>query len=88
MGIQPELPIKGVHMLVTNDLACVKVFPDPIVVNQPEMTINVDDVEENDSFPQCAITRTMSKKLHTFNDCNGLENTFRANLEESPLSFG
>ena len=85
VGIRPELPIKGVHMLLGNDLAGVKVFPDPIVVHQPEMKL--DDVEKNDIFPQCAVTRAMSKKLNacTGNDFSGLEDTFLTNVEESPL---
>lgn len=58
--VQSELPISGVHMLLGNDLAGVKVFPDPIVIEQPDMKIDVDGEEENKQiFPQCSSSKSL-----------------------------
>lgn len=35
VGVRPELPVAGVSMLLGNDLAGVKVLPEPVVSNQP-----------------------------------------------------
>ena len=60
IGVRPKLPIKGVSMLLGNDLAGEKVLPEPIVSNKPCTEVVSD--EEKDIFPACAVTRAMSKK--------------------------
>ena len=35
VGVRPELPVKGVSMLLGNDLAGGKVIPEPIVTREP-----------------------------------------------------
>jgi hypothetical protein len=98
VAVRPELPIKGVHMLLGNDLAGKKVFPDPIVIEKPVMKLS-DGGENEENFPQCAITRAMSKKLNEeitkenlkkpvkkddLFDVYTIDDTFFGNLEETP----
>ena len=59
IGVRPELPMKGVSMLLGNDLAGGKVFPDPIVTSKPCLQ---EDDQEKEIFPACAVTRAMSRK--------------------------
>ena len=57
VGVRPKLPIEGVSMLLGNDLAGIKVIPDPIVSKEPCVA---DDTDEMISFfPACAVTRAM-----------------------------
>jgi hypothetical protein len=91
VGVRPELPVKGVTMLLGNDLAGGKVLPDPIVSHKP--CTAVDKEEEKDIFPACAVTRSMSRKalLEDSSDnvevdsvpSHGLEDTFMTQLEEA-----
>ena len=61
VGVRPKLPIEGVSMLLGNDLAGVKVIPDPIVTTEP--SVKEDNEEEKKLFPACAITRAMTKQI-------------------------
>ena len=91
VGIRPSFPVKGISMLLGNDLAGTKVVPDPIVSKQPCL---IEEVEEDSKiYPACAVTRAMSKKLldedqNTQNfeidtdEQSGLEGTFLARLNE------
>ena len=54
VGIVDHIPIPGVSMLLGNDVAGNKVVPTPIMTNAP---IRVDEEEQSDLFPQCAVTR-------------------------------
>ena len=56
VGVKPELPFKGISILLGNDLAKGRILPDPIVTVNPDPTMK----EENeDLYPNCAITRGM-----------------------------
>ena len=60
VGVRPELPIKGVSVLLGNDLADGKVLPEPIVMYEP--CTEADYVENSVVFPACAVTRSMTHK--------------------------
>ena len=60
-GVRPELPVKGVSMLLGNDLAGDKVLPQPIVTRDPCTEADNDD-KSNVIFPACAVTRSMTRK--------------------------
>ena len=61
VAIRPELPVEGVDMILGNDLADGKVFPTPIVVNNPvgSRSINQGDQlsQMQTVFPACVVTR-------------------------------
>ena len=61
VGVRPELPVKGVSMLLGNDLAGGKVLPQPIVTRDPCTEADNDD-ESSVVFPACAVTRSMTRK--------------------------
>ena len=62
VGVRPELPVKGVSMLLGNDLAGGKVLPQPIVTRDPCTEADNDDDEISVVFPACAVTRSMTRK--------------------------
>ncbi len=94
VGIRPTFPIKGISMLLGNDLAGTKVVPDHVVSKQPCLTEEVE--EDNKMYPSCVETRTMSKKLvgedretqkseTNTGELLGLEDTFLAILGEENM---
>ena len=60
----PPLPIKGVSLLLGNDLAGRKVVADPKVTSKPITLVSTEVLEEiiPGIFPSCAVTRAMAKK--------------------------
>ncbi|XP_061190377.1 uncharacterized protein LOC133198276 [Saccostrea echinata] len=62
VGVRPTLPVKGVSLLLGNDLAGGRVVPDPIICEKPSLIAEVEE-ENKELFPSCAITRAMAKKL-------------------------
>ena len=61
VGVRPTLPVQGVSLLLGNDLAGGKVVPDPIVCET--LTSDVASKDENDDlYPACAVTRSMTRK--------------------------
>ena len=64
VGIRPSLPIKGVHLLLGNDLAGDKVVVDPLLTSIPCVDQPPDPIEQeiSDLYPSCAVTRAMAKK--------------------------
>ena len=91
VGVRPELPVKGVSMLLGNDLAGGKVLPQPIVTRDPCTEADNDD-ESGVVFPACAVTRSMTRKamLEENSEDKGddlvpnldLEGTFMTQLDE------
>ena len=57
VGVRPELQVKGVSMLLRNDLAGGKVLPEPIITR--ELRTEADNVE---NIVICADTRTITRK--------------------------
>ena len=64
VGIRQTLPLKGVHLLLGNDLAGDKVVVNPLVTSTPCMDQSPDPIEKElpDLYPSCAVTRAMAKK--------------------------
>ena len=60
VGIRPSLPVKGVDLILGNDLAGGKVSADPCVTNIP---LCHDEAVSEDTkiYPACAITRAMAR---------------------------
>jgi len=94
VGVRPELPVRGVSMLLGNDLAGGKVLPYPIV--SPKPCTELDNDESSAIFPACAVTRSMTRQamLEIDNDCKSddvvpnldLEGTFMTMLDEESSS--
>ena len=60
VGVRPSLSIKGISLILGNDLAGGKVTVDPYMTCQPE---SHDDIKEEVTiYPACAVTRAMKKK--------------------------
>ena len=96
VGVRPELPVKGVSMLLGNDLAGGKVLPDPIVTQKP-CTLVDNNESDSELFPACAVTRSMTRKAMQKDNSSShvsqgkgetpepnleLENTFMTRLDE------
>ena len=64
VGTRPTLPIKGISLLLGNDLAGGKVVADPKVTSKPITLVSTEKLEEviPGIFPSCAVTRAMAKK--------------------------
>ena len=60
VGIRPTLPVKGVSLILGNDLAGSKVLPDLQVVSDPDLW-QVGD-EPDRVFPACAVTRAEARR--------------------------
>ncbi|CAK6971610.1 uncharacterized protein LOC128455141, partial [Scomber scombrus] len=67
VGVRPQLPVDGLHMILGNDLADDKVWADgqPNVVKPPTFPTvfapSVTPLHLGDIFPACAITRAASR---------------------------
>ena len=64
VGVRPTLPVKGVSLLLGNDLAGSQVIADPCLVSKPVTSEDSrnEEVEISGLFPACAVTRAMAKK--------------------------
>ena len=64
VGTRPTLHIKGVSLLLGNDLAGGKVVADPKVTSKPITLVSTEKLQEviPGIFPSCAVTRAMAKK--------------------------
>jgi hypothetical protein len=60
VGVRPTLPVKGVSLLLGNNLPGCKVVPDPIVCEK--LASGVASEDENDLHPACAVTRSMTRR--------------------------
>ncbi|KAJ8025597.1 hypothetical protein HOLleu_33193 [Holothuria leucospilota] len=65
VGVRPTLPVKGISLLLGNDLAGGKVVANAILTDKPCEYNNTEQVEKEfpNLFPACAVTRAMSQKL-------------------------
>ncbi len=77
VGVVSELPVKGVDLLLGNDLAGSRVVAVPQLCVDPMVNIS-DDLETKfpGTFPSCVVTRSMSHKAN--NDEYDLRDTFFA----------
>ena len=60
VGVSPTLPVKGIQMLLGNDLASGKDILIPIVSEKAQAFNTPDD--DQDLYPACAVTRAMALK--------------------------
>ena len=65
IALRPELPVEGVDIILGNDLAGSRVWPDDAVDGMSEQTQILSSSQlsgvEQGGFPACAVTRAMSK---------------------------
>ena len=64
VGTRPTLHIKGVSLLLGNDLVGGKVVADPKVTSKPITLVNTEKLEEGipGILPSCPVTRAMAEK--------------------------
>ena len=67
VGIHPNLPVKGVSLLLGNDLAGDKVLPNPCMSSLPCSHSDADLAMQDipGLYPACAVTRAMTKRTDT-----------------------
>ena len=60
-----DKPLKGVHLLLGNDLAGDKVVVNPLVTDTPCIDQSPDPIEQEltDLYPSCAVIRAIAKKV-------------------------
>lgn len=77
LGVRSQLPVEGVDLILGNDIAGGKVFPQPIVVNTPDVTELRERIDVGQQFPPvfpaCAVTRAQTRK---FDDVLYVSETF------------
>uniref|UniRef100_A0A671PSE2 CCHC-type domain-containing protein n=1 Tax=Sinocyclocheilus anshuiensis TaxID=1608454 RepID=A0A671PSE2_9TELE len=74
-AVSPSLPVKGVDVILRNDLAGGKVMPVIEVVDEPDAFCELEALSETypDVFPACAVTRAQSRRV---GDVVDLSNSF------------
>lgn len=74
IGTRPRLPVRGVALILGNDLAGKKVFPTPEVIDNPIVDLSAPAAVSGLSvFPACAVTRAQA---HKYNDVLNLSDSF------------
>eukprot|EP00057_Strongylocentrotus_purpuratus_P010826 XP_011665300.1 PREDICTED: uncharacterized protein LOC105438774 [Strongylocentrotus purpuratus] len=83
VGIVTKLPMRGISMLLGNDLAGSKVLPSPVVCVTPVVTEKLES-EVPVLYPSCVVTRAqaMKKKEDDTDGVVNLGDTFSRTLEE------
>ena len=90
VGVKPTLPVKGVSLLLGNDIASGKDILSPIVSDTSELYED-SDVSSEHVIPACVVTIVMTKKQANNNNDNetdsedmdhsyNLDNTFVSSL--------
>lgn len=64
VGVRPSLPVKGVSLILSNDLAGGKVHPDLQVVSDTEQVLCSPSAVDrsSDTFPGCVVTRAAVRR--------------------------
>ncbi len=82
LGVRSQLPVEGVGLILGNDVAGGKVFPQPIVVDKPDVSGLYEPVDVGQQFPSvfpaCAVTRAQSRK---FDDVLDVSETFMTEVD-------
>lgn len=74
IGVRSELPVKGVSLILGNDLAGSKVFSSPIMIDKPDLYVQTSlSTSFPTAFPDCAVTRAQAQ---TFDDVIDLSDSF------------
>lgn len=85
LGVRPQLPVKGIDIILGNDLAGCKVFPLLEVVETPIADTSASDVAAANCyslFPLCAVTRALARKYGEFVD---LSDSFLSDSDPTSL---
>jgi len=78
MGITDHLPFKGIAILLGNDLAGDRVFPNPILTERPSLEKLTTPIDSSVGlYPSCAVTRSMSFRQENASD---IEDDSRRNI--------
>ena len=71
VAVRPSLPVKGVSLILGNDLAGGKVQPDLQVISNTEQILcsrpTTDGV--SDTFPACVVTRAAARRVQAQQNC-------------------
>ncbi|XP_036003896.1 uncharacterized protein LOC118566311 [Fundulus heteroclitus] len=62
VAVLPVLPIRGIDLILGNDLAGGKVLPVPEVLDTPDTSSESEHPMAPDIFPACVLTRAQTKK--------------------------
>ena len=85
VGLRPSLPVKGVSLLLGNDLAGGKVESNIHMISKPSTSDILPEVD-TELYPSCAVTRAMAKKALEFDSSNiDIDNLDDVNLSETFL---
>ena len=60
VGVNPDLPVKGVSLLLGNELAGDKVMVNPCVSNLPNVRNDTEMQDIPGLYPACAVTCAMT----------------------------
>ncbi len=83
VGLRPSLPVKGVSLLLGNDLAGGKVESNIHMISKPSTSDILPEVD-TELFPSCAVTRAMAKQALEFDSSsNTIDNLDDINLSET-----
>ncbi|XP_065894244.1 uncharacterized protein [Dysidea avara] len=83
VGLRPSLPVKGVSMILGNDLAGDKVTGEPRV---SEVPCSITEAEQFSCFfPSCAVTRAMAKAAEKAADENNRPEEFSNGCREESV---
>ena len=94
VGIRPSLPVKGISMLLGNDLAGGKVLPSPVVTHISPTSLGPDNlnVAYPDVFHSCVVTRARARRAKEFSgkeDDDGLIDLWDTFIAQpSPICSG
>ena len=84
VGLRPSLPVKGISLLLGNDLAGGKVESLVQMTSEPSTTDKMSEDETTDLYPSCAVTRAMAKKaLEVDSSCIDLSETFVGHQDQN-----
>lgn len=82
LGVRSQLPVEGVGLILGNDIAGGKVFPQAIVVGKPDVFGLCEPVDVGQQFPSvfpaCAVTCAQSRK---FDDVLDVSETFMTEID-------
>ena len=86
VGLTPEIPVKGIVLLLGNDLAGGKVFSPTLVAEPLDENCSDEKIPDDVVYPACVVTRAMSKhnkdRVMSEQDDIDISQTFMCNLED------
>ena len=67
VGVRPSLPVNGVSLILSNNLAGGKVQPNLQIVNNTKQILCPSPAVDglSDTFPACVVTRTVARRAQT-----------------------